>query len=189
MIKPIFFKATSSTDHLHCVNGFTDRTALSYVMAATEIISYPGVLHHQRLVFNCNGTLISWIVGAMITGDYHQNAGQIIIRTQYMPSQAPHTIVLSSLDAASYLNVYEYKHQIFVHQNQYIAVNSTQIYSQRCGLMNEQSGRCIDRPLVVVDAGKIRYYNNTSHNYTCIILPMTQIAKTDVSSVLVGSLV
>ena len=131
---------------------------MPHLMAATEIISHTGELRHRRLGFNCNGTLTGWTVGARMMGDYHQNAAQIIIRSMQFPSRSPHiyTTALSSLNATSYLNVYEYElhPKLLVSHDLYIAVNSTQIYSQRCGLMNEQSGRCKDRPLVVVDAGK-----------------------------------
>ena len=145
-----------STDRPECVNGFIDRAALSYVMAATELISHPGEIPFQRIGFNCVALISSWTVGARIMGDHHENAGQIIIRTVLSPSQSPITTVLSSLNATSYLNVYEYELHTnqFVSLDQYITINSSQIYYQRCGLMNSQSGRCIDRPLVVVDVGK-----------------------------------
>ena len=170
------------------MNGFIDRAALSYIMAATELFSHPGEIPIQRMGFNCAAMISSWTVGARKMGDHYENAPQIIILT-IMPSQSPITTVLSSLNATSYLNVYEYELHTwqFVSQQQYIAINSTQIYYQRCGLMNSQSGRCIDRPLVVVDAGEFHY-----HLYVpaIIIVPsMLQIAETDVSSVLVGSLV
>ena len=149
------------------MNGFIDRAALSHVMAATELISHPGKVSNQRVGFNCNRTtLTNWTVGARIMGNNYQNAGQIIIRTTNVrPSQLPSTTVLRSLNVTSYLNVYEYEldDKIFVRQDQYIAVNSTQIYYQHCGLMNSQSGRCIDRPLVVVDAGKF-------HCHICLYL-------------------
>ena len=129
-------------------------------MAATELVSHPGEIAFQRIAFNCEAMISIWTVGARIMGD-HQNAGQIIIRTTKSPSQSPITTTLSSLNATSYLNVYEYelhtKH--FVKQQQYIATNSSQIYYQRCGLMNSQSKRCIDRPLVVVDACKFHCHN------------------------------
>ena len=138
------------------MNGFIDIAALSHVMAATELFSHPGEIAFQRIAFNCEAMISIWTVGARIMGDYHENAPQIIIRTTLSPSQTPPPTVLSSLNATSYLNVYEYElhPRHFVSHQQLIAINSTQIYYQRCGLMNSQSGHCIDRPLVVVDAGK-----------------------------------
>ena len=146
------------------MNGFIDRAALSHVMAATELISHPKEIPFQRIAFNCAAMISIWTVGARIMGD-HQNAPQIFIRTIMLPSQNPITTVLSSLNATSYLNVYEYElhTKTYVSRDQYIATNSSQIYYQRCGLMNSQSGRCIDRPLVVVDAGEF-------HRHICIYL-------------------
>ena len=124
--------------------------------------------------FNCMSTVTSWMVGASLMGDRNQNAGQITIKTTNVPSQRPSIIALDSLNATPYLNVYEYGLDIVIHQSQYIAVKSTHIYYQHCGLMNEQSGRCVDRPLIVVDAGKYQLlFHDFNHllSIPCFRLP------------------
>ena len=153
------------------MNGFIDIAALSYVMTATELFSYTGKSSLQTMGFNCFSIVTSWMVGASLMGDRNQNVEQITIEV----SQS-HIIALDSLNATPYLNVYEYglDIEILVHRNQYIAVNSTQIYYQRCGLMNEQSGLCVDRPLIVVDAGKYQLlFHDFNHllRIPCFRLP------------------
>ena len=128
-------------------------------MAATELTSHPDTLHYpHRIYFGCSGSTVrKWTVGARITGHSQEKAPQILIEELSLSSYSDniHTSELSSPNATSYLNVYEYELSppVQVDQGQYIAVDSTQIYYQRCGKV-PNIGQCKDRPLVAVDASK-----------------------------------
>ena len=100
-------------------------------------------------------------MGARITGHSQEKAPQILIN-DLSSHTTIHTSELSSLNATSYLNVYEYELSppVQVDQDQYIAVDSTQIYYQRCGIVRQLSGQCIDIPLVAVDAGKLSTFHD-----------------------------
>ena len=126
-------------------------------MAATELTSHPDTFQYPHSIyFGCSGSTVrKWTVGARITGHSQEKLPQILIKE--LPSLTTiHTSELSSVNTTSYLNVYEYELSppVQVDQDQYITVDSTQIYYQRCGIVRQLSGQCIDIPLVAVDAGK-----------------------------------
>ena len=143
------------TDPPDCARGFIDIAALRLIMAATELTSHPYTLDFNRSIyFGCRGSTVrKWTVGARITGHSREKAPHILIN-DLSSHTTIHTSELCSLNATSYLNVYEYELSppVQVNQAQYIAVDSTQIYYQRCGIVR-WSGQCIGLPLVAVDAG------------------------------------
>ena len=148
-------------------------------MAATSITTYPTSLSDQRysrlLYFNCRSNLKKWTVGARINEDEttapytHSRTVHIHIRT---PEQDSYIIPngtrhLSSLNATSYLNVYEYELSptVDVWTRRYIALEfeanpKIQIYYERYGLSTT-----VDRPLIAADAGKCLYecYEHLRH--------------------------
>ena len=132
-------------------------------MTATELTSHPDTLNYTySIYFSCSGSTVrKWTVGARITGHSQEKAPQILIN-DLSSHTTIHTSELSSLNATSYLNVYEYELSppVQVDQDQYIAVDSTQIYYQRCGIVRQLSGQCIDIPLVAVDAGKLSTFHD-----------------------------
>ena len=84
--------------------------------------------------------------------DTDESISQINITGPAIVSNSPSAVtILSSLNATSHLNVYEYElgRVVVVGRKQYMTINSSQIYFQHCRL---SSGSCIDRPLVAVDA-------------------------------------
>ena len=136
-------------------------------MAATSITTYPTSLSDRRysglLYFNCRNNLLQlkkWTVGARINED-GTTAPSIHIRPPYPGSyeNPGGTRHLSSLNATSYLNVYEYELSptFYVWTYRYIAVEfevnpKFQIYYERYGL-----NTIVDRPLIAADAGKCFY--------------------------------
>ena len=130
-------------------------------MAATSITTYPTSQSDRRysrlLYFNCRNKFLQlkkWTVGARINED-GTTAPSIHIRTPGPNSHEIDTRHLSSLNATSYLNVYEYElsHRFYVWTDLYIAVHyeanpKIQIYYERYGLSTT-----VDKPLIAVDAG------------------------------------
>ena len=143
-------------DHPECVSGFFDIAAVRYIMAATEVTSHPGELlrYFGKLHFTCNKTnIIRWTLGAKTVGAHQKSTSQIFINKPDTRTTS-HTIVLSSLNATSHVNVYEYElSPVTVDQKQHINVLSSHIYYQRC---RRSTGSCPDRPLVAVDASKFK---------------------------------
>ena len=141
-----------STDPPGCANGFVDMAALRYIMAATELTSHStNIPYNSRIYFGCNDTIINkWTIGARITGGDKEETIMINIEEQY---NTINDIQLNSLNTTSYLNVYDHNHRVEVHRDQYIEVNSSQVYYKRCGLIYN-SGECLDQPLVSVSASK-----------------------------------
>ena len=141
-----------------------DFDALRHIMAATSITTYPTsqseYLRYSRLLyFNCRNNFLQlkkWTVGAHINED-GTTAPSIHIRT---PGPGSYVIYdgtrhLSSLNATSYLNVYEYELSptVDVWTDRYIAIQyeanpKIQIYYERYGLSTT-----VDKPLIAVDAG------------------------------------
>ena len=149
-----------STDPPGCANGFVDIAALMYIMAATELTSRSTNLlldYRSRIYFGCNNIIINkWTIGARITGGDKEETIMINIKEQY---NIVKDIQLNSLNTTSYLNVYDHNHRVEVHRDQYIEVNSSQVYYKRCGLIYN-SGECLDQPLVSVSASKFILYSN-----------------------------
>lgn len=142
-----------STDPAGCANGFVDMAALKYIMAATELTSHStNVQYDGRVYFRCNDTFINkWTVGARITGDDKEKPLMINIKKQF---KVVKPIQLNSLNATSFLNVYDHNHRVKVGEGQYIEVNSSQVYYKRCGVFFNFGQQCIDQPLVAVSASK-----------------------------------
>ena len=129
-------------------------------MAATELTAYTEhPVSFLGIKFGCNGSNVTqWTVGTRLLTDHHENISQILISGP-TPGTTPHTTVLSSLNATSYLNVYEYETSspLPVGQDQYITLESSQIYYQRCKRMVENN-LCRDQTLVAVDVSKFSVY-------------------------------
>ena len=144
-----------STDPPGCANGFVDMAALRYIMAATELTSHSTNLSHSsKIYFGCNNIIINkWTIGARITGGDKEETIMINIKKHIV-----NDIQLNSLNTTPYLNVYDHNHRVEVRRDQYIEVNSSQVYYKRCGLIYK-SGQCIDQPLVSVSASKFMLYS------------------------------
>ena len=145
-----------STDPPGCANGFVDMAALRYIMAATELTSHSTNLYYgSRIYFGCNDIIINkWTIGARITGGDKEETIIINIKKHIV-----NDIQLNSLNTTPYLNVYDHNHRVEVHRDQYIEVNSSQVYYKQCRLIYN-SGECLDQPLVSVSASKFILYSN-----------------------------
>ena len=118
--------------------------AFDHVMAATELTSHDGELAVRGIRFNCSSPRITkWTVGAQIP----EHPPQILIYDDGNTSLKRYPFMLSSLNTTPHINVYEQNVDVYLPSSGYIAVNSSQIYYQRCAL-----GGCVDRPLVAVRA-------------------------------------
>ena len=135
---------SSSTDPPECTRGFVNDNVLDYIMNATQLTTHSNLLHFRGIRVTCSGASINkWIVGATTS---LQVPPQILLCDFDSPNSCDH-FELAMLNTTSHLNVYEFNHAYMINdRRQFLKVESSQIYYQRCAL-----GRCLDRPLVAVE--------------------------------------
>ena len=144
---------TANTDHPECVSGSISSDALRYVMKATEIFTANDEIHTRQLRFTCSLFIKKWTIGISVTDNQHSPAQILTIKQHPLGTISKRPTVLTVLSTTSYLNVYEHtlSNQEYIDgQNNSIAVNSSQVYYQRC-IWRTASNQCVSRPLVAVD--------------------------------------
>ena len=148
-------------------------------MAATELTSHSEQTRHPSLHFDCSGNIIKWTVGARIAEDQQERAPNIII-TRF--NQSTNAFELSSLNATAHFNVYEHKLNDPEHFNpgQFITVDSTQIYYQRCIINVDDTGQCRDLPLIAVDIGNVLCVCTGIFKYCWSIFQVVEVTVTHV---------
>ena len=139
-----YYKYYLSTDHPECTSGFLGDDAFEHITNATVLTTYHSKQSLQKIRVTCSGASINkWIVGATTS---LQVPPEIILCDS--PNYCEHRFHLTMLNTTSHLNVYEYElyPKFIIPSGMYLAVNSSQIYYQRCALEG-----CLDQPLVAVE--------------------------------------